>query len=150
MCREKKELWQELITGIDMTQNSKQAWKTIQKLNTERNKNTKIAAVTPDKVAHQLLLNGNPQNKERGYKKKMKAEMAHTLNDSAEPYTIEELKEGIKTLNLAKHPDLMESPQKWCVISAPKPASGSSNYSTPVSQYTGYPKPEKRTKSWLY
>lgn len=57
-----------------MTHNSKQAWKTIRKLNTEKNTNISVAAVTPDKVAHQPLLNGKPKNKERGHKKNMKVD----------------------------------------------------------------------------
>ena len=66
MSKEKQECWQELITGsTDMTYNSKKAWKTIGKLNCEKNDNTRIAAVTPDAVAHLLLLNGKPENRER-------------------------------------------------------------------------------------
>ena len=61
---ERKERWQELISSTDMTLNSKKAWKTISKLNSDKNNQTSIAAVTPNAVANQLLLNGKPQNKE--------------------------------------------------------------------------------------
>ena len=70
MSKDKQERWQELITGIDMTHNSKKAWNTMQKLNSDKNNTTRIAAVTPNEVAHQLLLNGKPEMRERGYKKK--------------------------------------------------------------------------------
>ena len=102
---EKQDRWQELITGIDMTHNSKQAWKTIRKLNTEKHTNTTIAAVTPDKVAHQLLMNGKPKNKERGHIRNMKTEMTHHMNNNEEqflPFSTEELDEGIKTIKLGK------------------------------------------------
>jgi len=80
---EKRDRWQELIKGIDMTHNSKQAWKTIKKLNSESNTNSSIPETTPNKVAHQLLLNGKPNNRERGYKKTLKDDTDQILNQSS-------------------------------------------------------------------
>ncbi|NEO82313.1 reverse transcriptase domain-containing protein [Moorena sp. SIO4G3] len=109
MSEERKNRWQELITNIDMTHNSKKAWQTLKKLNVEKNSNIRIAAVTPNEVAHQLLLNGKPHNKERGYLKKMKESMNQVMNTSDEtflPFTIKELEEAIKTIKLGKAPGL--------------------------------------------
>ena len=105
MSREKQQRWQEMITGIDMTHNSKQAWKTIKKLNAEKHTNTRVAAVTPNEVAHQLLLNGKPRNRERGYKRKMMADMNRAINESDDmflPFSRHELDEGVKTLKPGK------------------------------------------------
>ena len=59
-----------MITNIDLTRNSKKAWKTIKGLNTKQTPTARTAAVTPNSVANQLLLNGKPYNKELGYLKK--------------------------------------------------------------------------------
>ncbi|KAK3887092.1 hypothetical protein Pcinc_008779 [Petrolisthes cinctipes] len=102
---EKRDRWQELITGIDLTHNSKKAWKTIKKLNSESNTNTSIPETTPNKVAHQLLLNGKPNNKPRGYKKKLKEDTNKIMNESSTqfpPFSIEEVDAGIKTIKLGK------------------------------------------------
>ena len=61
--------------------------------------------MTPNEVAHQLLLNGKPEMRERGYKKKMKEEMDRIMNESDEiffPFSLEELDEGIKALKTGK------------------------------------------------
>ena len=105
MAIERTERWKELINNTDMTLNSKKAWKTISKLNTEKKTNPRVAAVTPNQVAHQLILNGKPQHKERGRRKEMKREMDNTMrdcDDSFEPFTLEELQEAIKLLKPGK------------------------------------------------
>ena len=58
LCQERCERWHETIENIDMTHNSKKAWSTIKKLNSEDRHSARIAAVTPNEVAHQLLVNG--------------------------------------------------------------------------------------------
>ena len=78
MSGERKGRWQVMITRVDRTHNNKRAWKTMKKLDTENSK-TRLAAVTPNEVAHQLLLNGKPYNKERGYLKKMKEDMKQLM-----------------------------------------------------------------------
>ena len=69
MDADRNERWKELICNTDMTQNSKKAWATISKLNTDKKTNPRVAAVTPNQVANQLILNGKPLHTERGRKK---------------------------------------------------------------------------------
>ena len=107
-----RDTWKELIENTDMTLNSKQAWKTISKLNTERKTNSRVAAVTPNQVANQLILNGKPQHKEKGRRKAMKREMDNIMQQcdhSFEPFSLKELEEAIKLLKLQAW---MASPQK--------------------------------------
>ena len=124
----KQERWQEMICNTDMTHNSKKAWTTIKKLNTEKNARTRVAAVRPDEVANQLLLNGKPLNKERGYYKRMKSEMEHIMRESDEqfhPFTMEELQEAMKHLKPGK-------------------AAGLDGITTEIIQHFGI-----RTRSWI-
>ena len=58
-----------MITNIDMTRNSKRAWKTMTRLHTEQTSTARIAAVTPSSITNQLLLNSKPYKKEQGYLK---------------------------------------------------------------------------------
>ena len=87
-----------------MTHNSKKAWTTIKKLNSEK-KPQRVAAVTPNEVANQLILNGKPTYKERGQQKKLKHEMDLALQASEEqfePFTIEEFDEALSHLKPGK------------------------------------------------
>ena len=61
-----------MISNTNLTRKSKKAWKTIKKLNADQISTARTAAMTPNNVANQLLLNGKPYNKERGYLKEMK------------------------------------------------------------------------------
>ena len=62
-----------------MTHNSKKAWSTIKKLNCEKKAPSRVAAVTPNEVANQLICNGKPLHKEKGQRKSMKKEMDDIL-----------------------------------------------------------------------
>ena len=102
---ERKERWIETITNINFTHNSKKAWTTVRKLDTEKAPPKRIAAVTPNQVAYQLLLNGKPFNKERSYLKKMKEDMERAMNTCDNfftPFAIEELNEALKHLKPGK------------------------------------------------
>ncbi len=75
------------------------------KLNAEEIQAARTAAVTPNSVANQLLLNGKPHNKERGYLKNVKKYMKHAMQSSDEiffPFTMEELQEAINTIKLGQ------------------------------------------------
>ena len=107
LCQERSERWHETITNIDMTHNSKKAWNTIKKLNSEDQHPARIAAVTPNEVAHQLLINGktNNQNRERGNLKKMKQDMQRIMSQSDdifEPFTMNEFQSAMKHMKSGK------------------------------------------------
>ena len=94
-----------MISNTNLTRKSKKAWKTIKKLNADQISTARTAAMTPNNVANQLLLNGKPYNKERGYLKEMKIEMNQVRQCSDEiffPFTIEKLQEAINTLKPGK------------------------------------------------
>ncbi|GFS25435.1 RNA-directed DNA polymerase from mobile element jockey-like [Elysia marginata] len=88
-----------------MTHNSKKAWATIKRLNSEKNAQTRVAAVTPNQVANQLLQNGKPANKEKGHKKRLKGEMEQAMRDSSdqfEKFTPDELNTAIMLMKTGK------------------------------------------------
>ena len=88
-----------------MTHNSKVAWKTVNKLNAVNQPPPRMAGVTPNQVAHQLLLNGKPLHKERGCLKQMKTEMRRIMEDSDDlftPFAMSELNEALKHVKAGK------------------------------------------------
>ena len=58
MTEEKRKIWEEVITSTNMTQNSGNAWKTINKLSNNPTSSNPPCPVTANQVAHQLLVNG--------------------------------------------------------------------------------------------
>ncbi|GFR60473.1 RNA-directed DNA polymerase from mobile element jockey-like [Elysia marginata] len=105
LANERSERWKELITSVDMTYNSKKAWATIKRLNSEKNVQTRVAAVTPNQVANQLLQNGKPANKEKGHKKRLKGEMEQAMRDSSdqfEKFTPDELNTAMILMKTGK------------------------------------------------
>ena len=101
----RKERWRELVSSVDMTHNSKQAWKTVRKLNTESQPQACIPGVTPNQVATQLVKNGKPQNRERGYKRRMKEEIERISNECDDiflPFTPSELAEALIHVKVGK------------------------------------------------
>ena len=104
ITKEKTERWRELISTTDMTHNSKKAWTTIKKLNSDK-KPQRVAAVTPNEVANQLILNGKPAKKEKGHLKELKHEMDQALHGSEEhiePFTMDELEEALSHIKPGK------------------------------------------------
>ena len=65
LADERSERWKELITSIDMTHNSKKAWATIKRLDSEMHTQTRVAAVALNQIPNKLLQNGKPINKEK-------------------------------------------------------------------------------------
>ncbi|KAK3884788.1 hypothetical protein Pcinc_010974 [Petrolisthes cinctipes] len=102
---ERKERWQEVIPNIDLTHSSKKAWTTIKRLNSEKGLQPRVAAITPNQVAHQLLLNGKPLNKEKGQQMRLKQDMSRAMQDCSENFelfTLEDLNTAIIHLKHGK------------------------------------------------
>ena len=55
---EKKKRWEEVITSIDLTHNSRKAWQTIKKLSKDPTSPNPLCLVNSNQVAHHLLVNG--------------------------------------------------------------------------------------------
>ena len=58
MKEEKKKRWEEVITSIDLTHNSRKAWQTIKKLSNYPTSPNPPCLVNSNQVAHNLLVNG--------------------------------------------------------------------------------------------
>ena len=58
MKEEKKKRWEEVITSIDLTHNSRKAWQTIKKLSYDPTSPNPPYPVNSNQVAHHLLVNG--------------------------------------------------------------------------------------------
>ena len=58
MTKEKRKIWEEVITSTNMIHNSRKAWKTINKLSNDPTSSNPSCLVTANQVAHQLLVNG--------------------------------------------------------------------------------------------
>ena len=58
MKEEKKKRWEEVITSIDLTHNSRKAWQTIKKLANDPTSPNSPCLVNSNQVAHHLLVNG--------------------------------------------------------------------------------------------
>ena len=97
--------WEETITGIGFTHNSKKGWQTLSKINGDDRKPIGSPNITTDAIAHQLLLNGNPdQNcKIRNTKAVLKTDSRETI---LTPFTIRDLEDAISLLKDGKAPGL--------------------------------------------
>ena len=58
MKEEMKKRWEEVITSIDLTHNSRKAWQTIKKLSNDPTFPNLPCLVNSNQVAHHLLVNG--------------------------------------------------------------------------------------------
>ena len=89
----------------DLTHNSKKGWQTLAKINGDDRKPISSPNITPDAIAHQLLLNGKPdQNcKIRNKKAVLKTDRHETM---LTPFTIRDLGDAISLLKNGKAPGL--------------------------------------------
>ena len=124
----KADRWKELICNTDMTLNSKKAWSTLKKLDTDKITTPRVAAVTPNNVANQLIENGKPSCKERGQLKDMKREMKRVTQESEdahEPFTDNDFEDALGLLKPGK-------------------AAGLDGITTEMIQHFG-----EKTKKWI-
>ena len=102
---EQRKTWQTLIENTDMTHNSKKAWSLIKKLSNDPRKADQHVNVTPNQVAHQLILNGKVPNRQRQSKIKRCGQENHDFDDD---FTIIELQNSLKHLKNGKAAGLDE------------------------------------------
>ena len=96
---EQRKTWQTLIENTDMTHNSMKAWSLIKKLSNDPRKADQHVNVTPNQVAHQLILNGKVPNRQRQSKIKRCGQENHDFDDD---FTIIELQTSLKHLKNGK------------------------------------------------
>ena len=101
IAEQMKERWEEMITLIDLTHNSRKAWKTIKIISNDPTTPTPPCLVNANQVAHQLLVNGRGN-----MSTKPKRPIITTVEQSEQslvyPFTEEEYKKGIATLKTNK------------------------------------------------
>ena len=102
---EQRKTWQTLIENTDMTHNIKKAWSLIKKLSNDPRKEDQHVNVTPNQVAHQLILNGKVPNRQRQSKVKRCGQENHDFDDD---FTIIELQNSLKHLKNGKAAGLDE------------------------------------------
>ena len=98
MAEQKKERWEEMITSIDLTHNSRKAWKTIKSISNDPTTPTPPCLVNANQVAHQLLVNGRGN-----MPSKPKCPILTTVEQSEQslvyPFTEKEYRKEIAILN---------------------------------------------------
>ena len=101
----RKQKWEETITCIDLTHNSKKGWQTLSKINGDDRKPISSPNITPDAIAHQLLLNEktDQNSKIRNKKAVLKTDIHETM---LTPFTIRDLGDAISLLKNGKAPGL--------------------------------------------
>ena len=96
MIEEKKKRWEEVITSTNMTQNSRQAWKTIRMLSNDPTSSSPPCLVNANQVEHQLLVNvrGNMPSKP----KRSVLPETEAGTSMVSPFSEDEYRKGVATL----------------------------------------------------
>ena len=98
MKDEKKKSWEEVITSTDHTHNSRRAWQTIRKLSNDHTTPNLPCIVNANKVAHQLLINGQGTMPTKP-KRPIVLHIQESTSTMAHPFSEEDYKKGIAALN---------------------------------------------------
>lgn len=61
LSNEKRKKWCDLLAELDMKRSSKKVWDLIKRLNNDPTQKSSIPTVTPNQIAHNLLMNGKPR-----------------------------------------------------------------------------------------
>lgn len=104
IAQEKRNKWHELLNKTDMKHSSKKAWGLIKRLNSDPTSVKGLSNVTPDQIAHQLLLNGKPQKlkQEDRPNKRIIRNKEEEGNHLSRPFEEDELNIAIETMKLRK------------------------------------------------
>ena len=93
---EQKERWEEMITSIDLTHNSRKAWNTIKSISNDLTMPTPPCLVNANQVVHQLLVNGRG-NMPTKPKRPILSTEEQSEQSLVHPFTEEEYWKGIMT-----------------------------------------------------
>jgi Reverse transcriptase (RNA-dependent DNA polymerase)/Endonuclease-reverse transcriptase len=99
--------WEETVKSMDMTHNSRKAWSLIRKLSGDPTERKAIASVTPNQIAHQLLLNGKTSSKCR-VNRYPKTGDSLGLGLLKSPFTPEEMVRALMKMKNGKSPGIDE------------------------------------------
>ena len=91
--------WESIITNIDMKHSSRQAWKTLKKINNDPTTPKENILVSANQIAQQLVLNGKPDNKQKSLPITKSEE---ETNLYSQPFILNELQESIRSLKIGK------------------------------------------------
>lgn len=92
--------WMDTLEKLDMTHSSKIAWNLVKKLNCDPTATKQSPNVTPDQVAHQLLLNG--RSSARCRKPRVSRNFQTETNFFEIPFSDKELTRGIQAMKNGK------------------------------------------------
>ncbi|KAL1448195.1 hypothetical protein WDU94_012261, partial [Cyamophila willieti] len=88
------EKWCSLVESLDLKQNSRRAWKLLKNLNQDKTaQSNQMGTVTPDQIAHQLLINGKTASKPQKIKIKRQPEQENNFLEDA--FNVDELNKAI-------------------------------------------------------
>ena len=94
MVEQKREMWEEMITSIDLTHNSRKAWKTIKSIANDPTTHRPPCLVNANQVAHQLFVNGRGNMPTRP-KRPILTTVEQSEQSLVYPFTEEEYMKGI-------------------------------------------------------
>lgn len=106
LSEERQRKWIDTLEKMDMTHSSKIAWNLLRKLNCDRKAVTQSGQVTPNQIAHQLLLNGKTTTSNQR-RIKGRNHCGETLPDPNSsmlqlPFSLKELNIGINSMKNGK------------------------------------------------
>lgn len=105
LAQEKRTKWCDLLNSVDMKRSSKKAWNLIKRLDCDPKSKPIIPIVTPNQIAHHLLINGKC-NKNKHNKKSPKPTVKRLINEEnsvlGDTFLYEELEAAMKSLKNGK------------------------------------------------
>lgn len=97
----RKQKWMDLLRDLDMKQNSRRAWRLVKNLSGDPKRPNVQTQVTPNQIAHQLILNGKT-TKRRSTNVSRPQTNENEISSLATPFSEEELDNAIKKLKEKK------------------------------------------------
>jgi len=91
-----------LIKDLDMVENNNKAWKLIKIMDNEKQQPKEHISITPDQIAHKLLMNGQTKIIWMKTKLKFKIDMKNNTSDYNKPFEMDELNMAIGVIKNRK------------------------------------------------